>query len=339
MAVAAGYYHTVALKADGTVVAWGDNEFGQATPAGLSDVVAVSAGGDHTVALKADGTVVVWGYNDGQGETNVVAGLSNVVAVAAGDWHTVALKNDGTVVAWGDYEYVPAGLSNVVAVAAGLYCTVALKADGTVVAWAADNEYGETDVPPGLSNVVAVAAGETHTVALKSATGSVELQSAPPVLSVLEVGELLRLAPRFVLASGYQWYRNGNAVSMATNAAFTLSEVTIGDAGSYQLLAVGQANALLSPPSQVVVLAAGTPRVLVNGQKVFGSTVSGDSAAVQITTSLPGRLLYYTLDGTDPGFDSIAYTGPFTITHSAVVWAIAYSPDFSQVIEADPVVI
>ena len=51
VAIAAGGGHTVALKQDGTVVAWGGNSYGQTTvPAGLSGVVAVAAGGSHTVA-------------------------------------------------------------------------------------------------------------------------------------------------------------------------------------------------------------------------------------------------------------------------------------------------
>ena len=69
------------------------------------------------MALLADGTVVVWGDNT-YGQTNVPAGLSNVVAIAAGFYHCLALRNDGTVTAWGNNTYgqtnVPAGLANVV---------------------------------------------------------------------------------------------------------------------------------------------------------------------------------------------------------------------------------
>jgi hypothetical protein len=168
-AIAAGLYHTVALKSDGTVVAWGDNAYGQTNvPAGVTDVRAVAAGGFHTVALKNDGTVVAWGDN-AYGQTNVPAGLTGVTAIAAGYFHTVALKSGGTVVAWGDNTHgqtnVPAGLTNVTAIAAGVYHTVALKSDGTVVAWG-DNYYGQTNVPAGLTNVTAIAAGYFHTVAL-----------------------------------------------------------------------------------------------------------------------------------------------------------------------------
>lgn len=170
--VAAGQYHSAALKVDGTVLAWGGNGYGQlgdgtttsysipVAVSGLSDIVAVAAGAYHTVALKFDGTVMAWGYNGlgqlGDGtKTNrsipvVVPGLTGVVAVAAGENHTVVLKADGTVLAWGNNGHGQLGdgtttgrlspvvvpsLTGVVAVAAGNVHTLALKADGSVLAW------------------------------------------------------------------------------------------------------------------------------------------------------------------------------------------------------------
>jgi hypothetical protein len=67
-------------------------------------VVAVAAGGTHALALRENGTIVAWG-NNSAGQTNVPTNLSNVMAVAAGAAHSLALKNDGTVVAWGDNTY------------------------------------------------------------------------------------------------------------------------------------------------------------------------------------------------------------------------------------------
>jgi alpha-tubulin suppressor-like RCC1 family protein len=78
--VASGFYHSLALRADGTVMAWGDKRIGGSNvgqfdvPAGLDDVVHISAGHSHSVALKADGTVVAWGWN-AYGQTDVPPSL------------------------------------------------------------------------------------------------------------------------------------------------------------------------------------------------------------------------------------------------------------------------
>jgi len=84
-AVAAGGSHNLAVKRDGTLVAWGGHEYGQnLAPTSLKNVRALAAGWEHALALKADGTVVAWGGGaQGAGAVTVPAGLTGVVAVAA----------------------------------------------------------------------------------------------------------------------------------------------------------------------------------------------------------------------------------------------------------------
>jgi hypothetical protein len=149
-AIAAGCNHNLALLPDGTVVAWGDNSFGQASPpSNLSNVVAIAAGYLHSAALCSNGTVVVWGDNT-FGQANVPPGLSNVVAIAAGDFHTLALLSNGAVVEWGDDTFgqldVPFDVVNAVGIASGCYHALALvplnsllqshlTRDGLVIGW------------------------------------------------------------------------------------------------------------------------------------------------------------------------------------------------------------
>jgi len=170
ISVAGGGNHSLALRNDGTVVAWGDDIVRPNVPLDLTNATAISAGIWGSLALRSDGTIAAWGNNN-RGQTNIPPELTNVVAVAAGGYHNLALKSDGTIVAWGQNDSgqtnVPAGLANVVAVEAGDYSSLALTADGRVVAWG-NNGNGQTNVPGNLSNVVAIAAGRIHCIGLKS---------------------------------------------------------------------------------------------------------------------------------------------------------------------------
>ena len=126
--IAAGSYHTLAIKSDGTLWAWGYNYSGQlgdgttsnkTTPVQIgtgTNWSQIAAGGYHTLAIKSDGTLWAWGYNSygqlGDGAsgggnyktTPVQIGTgTNWSQIAAGGYHTLAIKSDGTLWAWGNY--------------------------------------------------------------------------------------------------------------------------------------------------------------------------------------------------------------------------------------------
>lgn len=165
--VSAGYNYTISLKANGTVVATGYNEYGQCDVLDWVDIVSVSAGHNHTIGLKADGTVVATGNNASR-QCNV-SNWKDIVAVSAGHNHTIGLKADGTVVATGYNEYGQCdvlGWTDIVSVSAGNDCTIGLKTDGTVVA-VGYNEYGQCDVLDWV-DIVAVSAGHNYTIGLKA---------------------------------------------------------------------------------------------------------------------------------------------------------------------------
>ena len=133
LAVAAGCYHSLALKSDGTVWAWGlgySGQLGNGNSGGgtpycapnpvqvgnlriglLTGVTAISAGWDSGYAVKTNGTVWAWGDNTygelGDGtktlrSSPVQVAISDVIAVSGGNSHALALKSDGTVWAWGN---------------------------------------------------------------------------------------------------------------------------------------------------------------------------------------------------------------------------------------------
>ena len=176
MTIAAGGFHTVGLKEDGTVVSTlvtGANDFGQWDVSSWRKIKAVAAGRDHTVGLTEDGTVVAVGKSDDDQLKVNTPEWTNIKAIAAGWFHTVGLTADGTVVAAGknyageNNVYDKTSWTNIKAIAAGAYHTVGLKEDGTVVA-TGQNGSGQTNVSTWTNiKAIAIAAGGYQTVGIK----------------------------------------------------------------------------------------------------------------------------------------------------------------------------
>jgi len=169
VSVAAGNFHSCALKASGGVTCWGLNVYGQlgngtiggfageapSTVTTIDDGLAVAVGADHTCAVRSGGSLYCWGANDsgeiGNGNTSGAGvpaptrvGLPEaVVAVALGQGHTCAAGTSGMVWCWGSDVHHELG---------GAPLEPGCSAAGV--------PGGSTPRPvPGLADVVALSAG------------------------------------------------------------------------------------------------------------------------------------------------------------------------------------
>ncbi|AIE88004.1 hypothetical protein [Fimbriimonas ginsengisoli] len=93
-----------ALLTNGTVVCWGGAAAQNVTPAGLTGVVQIAVGPTHTVALKADHSIVSWGLNY-NGETTPNPYAPGATKVAAGARASYAIDQNGQVDGWGESTY------------------------------------------------------------------------------------------------------------------------------------------------------------------------------------------------------------------------------------------
>jgi hypothetical protein len=172
----------------GTVV----NFSGSLLPPGLTNIIAISAGAVHALALRANGTVVAWGNQDAHNHnlTNVPTSLQNVTAICAGDDFSLALTSDRQIVAWGDgaCANVPEGLHEVKAMAAGSRHCLALRTDGTVVEWGP-----QLTLPGGLPDVAAIAATGDLSLIVYS-NGTMELVGSPTLTLTQSPSSILELA-------------------------------------------------------------------------------------------------------------------------------------------------
>lgn len=330
ISVVGGGFHTLALKSDGTVVAWGMNTTGQIdVPVGLNHVTAISAGLYHSVALKIDGSVVSWGGNS-LGQGNLPPGLtSGVTAISAGRVHTLALKDDGSVLSWigvgddfGQANVPSAALSGVNAIAAGAYHSLAVKNDGTVVAWGKNWE-GQTNVPSGLSGVTAVAAGDTFSAALKNDGtvvvwgGNLFLTNVPPTATGVNAIAANWDSVQALKGDGtvVAWGGNGYGDSIVPPG---LTGVTAIAAGYYHTLAL-----VVPPPPTPTPTPTPTPAADLSITKTDNQT-----------TAAAASLVTYTIVATNNGPNDVVganVTDNFPLEITNVNWSCIASPGSSCV--------
>ncbi|MDR2571692.1 MAG: hypothetical protein LBD23_15555 [Oscillospiraceae bacterium] len=206
VSVSAGYCHTMALKANGDLFAWGSNQYGQLGVGAskmllrkpriiMSNVVSVSTGYNYTMAIRDDNSLWAWGNNefgqlgDSSSENRYmpVKITDNIFSISAGYCHTVAITSNGDMLAWGNNAFGQLGdgtttnklkpskiLDNVISVSAGGSHTMIILYDGRLYmcGWNKCGQLGDgttTDIykPKRIMyNVVTVSAGSAYSTAI-----------------------------------------------------------------------------------------------------------------------------------------------------------------------------
>lgn len=172
--VAAGYIHSLGLRADGTALSAGHDYYGQRRVKDWTDVVYIAAGKSVSIGVRKDGTLLTAGslLNGTSGDAAALATVgawTNVFIADAGAGHVAALLNDGTVVAAGDNSSGQCDVgswSDIVWIACGDAFTVGLKSDGTLVATS-----GAPAAVTSWAEVKKLAAGGASAVAAITAEG------------------------------------------------------------------------------------------------------------------------------------------------------------------------
>ena len=302
-AVSGGVGHSLALRADGTVWAWGWNGYGQLGDGttsdrlrpvpvpGLTGVVAVAGGAFHSLALKGDGTVWAWGWNPfgqlGDGTTVSrlrpvpVPGLTGVTAVSAGTLHSLAVRSDGSAWAWG-------------------WNGVGQLGDGTTV-----DRWAPTRVP-GLTLARGVAAGGLHSLAVKQ-DGSVWSWGWNLFGQLGDGTTVERHSPVRIADLPY------------------LSPVTAVAAGSYHSLALRQDGSVagwgFGNVGQVGNRSTDSSLTPVNIESVYDTVAIAAGAFHSLALGANGRVTGWGWDY----FGQVAGVGRFEVQHPAVIAALDHT--------------
>ena len=172
--VAARAYYSLALRADGSILAWGNSGWNPSdvvdqAPTGTG-FTKISAGEEHALALREDGSIFGWGV-DSFAQVSGVPGGTGFTQIEAGDEASFAIAADGSIVDWGSAfsalrSGVPTG-PGYVALSVSYFFGVALHSDGSIVVWGQNFGGQITDAPTG-NDFLQAEAGNHSLLALRN---------------------------------------------------------------------------------------------------------------------------------------------------------------------------
>jgi alpha-tubulin suppressor-like RCC1 family protein len=219
ISASAGLSHSLGVRANGSIWAWGSNARGRlgdntitdrsspvSVVGGFTDWISASAGGGHSVAVRANGSIWAWGYNSfGQlgdntvtsrlSPVSVVGGFTDWVSASAGDLHSLGVRANGSLWAWGlntagrlgdntvtsrlSPVSVVGGFTDWISASAGLSHSLGVRANGSIWAWGsnANGRLGDNTITSRLSPVsvvggftdwISASAGGSHCLGVRA---------------------------------------------------------------------------------------------------------------------------------------------------------------------------
>lgn len=317
VAVSAGGFHSLALKADGTVVAWGAGtttsagtaNLGQSViPAGLTSfsgtnvlaatvprntptdlsVAVPTVLANHTVILSAANAGIVPGMSvTGPADT---VGIGAKVLSVTGQTVVLSVPNRNA-------PFTPAAptvlsfYSNVVAISAGYYHSVALRSDGSVIAWG-DNTAGQTTIPIGQQTT------STQTLGL---TASMPLNPNPPgnIDTVTLSSNLSAIVPDMMVTGPAYSVGVGASILYKAGASPFVLTLSVPNATNTNAALITNVPLLFTPGVKAVAIAAGNEHTMALradgslvmwGRNVEGETSTSGLSPITASATLPGAI-------------------------------------------------
>jgi hypothetical protein len=250
------------------------------------------------------------------------------------NWHHVAITKSGTNV----FFYID-GIANALPSFSSTFTfstqvAIAARGDNLTAAF-----FGLIDELAVYNR--ALSTNEIQTIYLAGGTGKCGL---PPAILTQPQSRTIRAGTNvtiYVVAAGtspldYQWWFNAtNLLIGATNSSLILSNVQPATNGNYSVVVSNNINSVTSAPAKLSVryiFVFGNGQLLTNAEYSFIN-----SATIQLQSFFTNGTIFYTVDGSQPSFDSTQYAGSFIVTNSSLLRVITYSADFFQSWEGDPI--